>query len=175
MSSLRPQNLLAAKPPPLKHHYSALQGTNRAQTQISADCRCRFLAFSWKTKHLGSADFRRKPQKTAGTRRKPQIGVCPFRFVPLSAAQSTHHQGFPGLHALLNYFGINFRFDYTYTYTFNCSWSSFQECNRKWFRGPISGVRKGNLCSPPCAWMCPLSGLHLHSGNYTCTLKLFSN
>ena len=30
--------------------------------------------------------------------------------------------GAPGLHALLNYFGINFRFDYTYTYTytFNC-------------------------------------------------------
>ena len=23
---------------------------------------------------------------------------------------------FPGLHALLNYFGINFRFDYTYTF-----------------------------------------------------------
>ena len=28
--------------------------------------------------------------------------------------------GAPGLHALLNYFGINFRFDYTYTYTSNC-------------------------------------------------------
>ena len=24
--------------------------------------------------------------------------------------------GAPGLHALLNYFGINFRFDYTYTF-----------------------------------------------------------
>ena len=33
-----------------------------------------------------TADFRRKPLKTAGTRRKPQIGVCPLRFVPLSAA-----------------------------------------------------------------------------------------
>ena len=28
--------------------------------------------------------------------------------------------GAPGLHALLNYFGINFRFDYTYTYTLHC-------------------------------------------------------
>ena len=28
--------------------------------------------------------------------------------------------GAPGLHALLKYFGINFRFDYTYTYTFHC-------------------------------------------------------
>ena len=28
--------------------------------------------------------------------------------------------GAPGLPALLNYFGTNFRFDYTYTYTFNC-------------------------------------------------------
>ena len=37
--------------------------------------------FSQKT-----ADFRRKPQKTAGTRSKPQIGVCPLRFVPSSAA-----------------------------------------------------------------------------------------
>ena len=31
--------------------------------------------------------------------------------------------GAPGLHALLNYFGVNFRSDYTYTYTFNCSWN----------------------------------------------------
>ena len=31
--------------------------------------------------------------------------------------------GAPGLHALLNDFGINFRFDYTYTYTFNCFWN----------------------------------------------------
>ena len=41
------------------------------------------------TKHLGftdfrrkPADFRRKPQRTAGTRRKPLIGVCPLGFVP---------------------------------------------------------------------------------------------
>ena len=33
-----------------------------------------------------AADFRRKPLKTAGTCRKPQIGVCPLRFVPLRAA-----------------------------------------------------------------------------------------
>ena len=31
-------------------------------------------------------DFRRKPLIFAGNRRKPQIGVCPLRFVPLSAA-----------------------------------------------------------------------------------------
>ena len=37
--------------------------------------------FSQKT-----ADFRRSPQKTAGTLRKPQISVCPLRFVPLGAA-----------------------------------------------------------------------------------------
>ena len=30
-----------------------------------------------------------KPQICAETRRKPQIGVCPLRFVPLSAALST--------------------------------------------------------------------------------------
>ena len=34
---------------------------------------------------LGS-DLCRKPQKTVGTRRKLQIGVCPLRFVPLSVA-----------------------------------------------------------------------------------------
>ena len=28
--------------------------------------------------------------------------------------------GAPGLHALLNYFGINLRFDYSYTCTFHC-------------------------------------------------------
>ena len=33
-----------------------------------------------------TADFCRKPQKTTGTRRKWQIGVCPLRFVPLSVA-----------------------------------------------------------------------------------------
>ena len=30
------------------------------------------LKISWKTKHLGNADFRRKPQIFAGNRRKPQ-------------------------------------------------------------------------------------------------------
>ena len=54
--------------------------------------------------------------------------------------------GAPGLHALLTYFGMNFRFDYTYTYTSNCFGNQFQECNRS-----------------------PL-GLHLHSGDYTYTL-----
>ena len=50
--------------------------------------------------------------------------------------------GAPGLHALLHYFGINFRFDHTYTNTFNC------------FLELISRVQwemcKGNLylCSP---------------------------
>ena len=48
-------------------------------------------------KHLGGTDFCRKPQifagkrrkprqRTAGTRRKPQIGVCPHRFFPSGAA-----------------------------------------------------------------------------------------
>ena len=41
-----------------------------------------------------------------------------------------HVTGAPGLHALSNYFGINFRFDYTYTYTFHCFGNSLQECNR---------------------------------------------
>ena len=74
----------------------ALKGTNiRGQTEpkrrfslIFADSRLSLenkaiekRRFSQKT-----ADFRRKPQKTAGTRRKLQIGVCPLRFVPLSAA-----------------------------------------------------------------------------------------
>ena len=59
--------------------------------------------------------------------------------------------GAPGLHALLNYFGISFRFVYTYTYTFHCFVNELQECSR----------------SP---W-----GLHLHSGDYTYTRKLFSN
>ena len=58
--------------------------------------------------------------------------------------------GAPGLHAFSNYFGINFRFDHTYTYTFNRFGNWFQECNQS-----------------------PL-GLHLHSGDYTYTLKLFS-
>ena len=59
--------------------------------------------------------------------------------------------GAPGLHALLNVFGINFPFDYTYTYTFHCFGNQLQECNRS-----------------------PL-GLHLHTGDYTYTPKLFSN
>ena len=59
--------------------------------------------------------------------------------------------GAPGLHALLNYFGINFCFAYTYTYTFHCFGNYLQECNRS-----------------------PL-GLHLHSGDYTYTLTWFSS
>ena len=37
---------------------------------------------------LGNADFLQKTAdfKTAGTRKKLQIGVCPFRLVPLNAA-----------------------------------------------------------------------------------------
>ena len=56
----------------LKGH--KLKGTNRAQTQVFADSR-RFsliLTVSWKTKHLGNAEFRRKLQIFAGNRRKPQ-------------------------------------------------------------------------------------------------------
>ena len=40
-----------------------------------------------------------------------------FRF-PLLLSELP--SGAPGLHALLNYFGINFRFEYIYTYTLNC-------------------------------------------------------
>ena len=74
----------------------ALKGTNlRGQTEperrfsrIFADSRLLLEneAF-WKRRcSQKTADFRRKPQKTAGARRKPLIGVCPLRFVPLSAA-----------------------------------------------------------------------------------------
>ena len=38
-----------------------------------------------------TADFHRKPQKTAGTRGKPQIGDCPLRFVPLSEKMIRAH------------------------------------------------------------------------------------
>ena len=73
----------------------ALKGTNlRGQTEpkrrfslIFADSR-RFLeneAFGKRRFSQETADFRRNPQKTAGTCRKPQIGGCPLRFVPLSA------------------------------------------------------------------------------------------
>ena len=73
-----------------------LKGTNlRGQTEpkrrfslIFADSRL-FIenkAFGKRIFSQKTTDFRRKLQKTAGTRRKPQIGVCPLRFVPLSAA-----------------------------------------------------------------------------------------
>ena len=74
----------------------ALKGTNlRGQTEpkrrfslIFADF-CRFLSFPrkqsiWETQIF--AENRRFSQKTAENRRNPQIGVCPLRFVPLSAA-----------------------------------------------------------------------------------------
>ena len=35
---------------------------------------------------LGKRRFSQETAETAGTRRKPQIGVCPLRFVPLSTA-----------------------------------------------------------------------------------------
>ena len=70
----------------------ALKGTNlRGFSQIFADSR--LPSFPRKTKHLGNADFHRKPlifagnpQKTAGPHRKPLIGICLLRFLPLSAA-----------------------------------------------------------------------------------------
>ena len=93
------------------------KGTNRAQMQIFADSR-RFsliLAFSWKAKHLGNADFRRKPQilagkpqKTAGTLRKPQIGVCPLRFVPLKRRPKKGFQWNGGRHSVNEGFGKDF-------------------------------------------------------------------
>ena len=46
-------------------------------------------------------------------RKVPNIKILKRRGRPLPSDA-------PGLHALLNYFGINFRFDYTYTYTFTC-------------------------------------------------------
>ena len=55
------------------------------QIDANADCcisspiladACLFLG-----NDLGTSDFRREPQKTAGTGKKPQIGVCPLRLV----------------------------------------------------------------------------------------------
>ena len=81
-------------------YQGALKGTNlRGQTepkrrflQIFADF-CRFSPFAREQSIWENADFRRKPLIFAGNRRKPQepaekpqIGVCPLRFVPLSAA-----------------------------------------------------------------------------------------
>ena len=66
------------------------KGTNRAQTQIFADSRLflQILAFSWKTKQLRNADFRRKPQIFAGSRRKLQEPAENRRlaFVPLGSS-----------------------------------------------------------------------------------------
>ena len=75
---------------------SALNGTTlrgqiepkRRSSQIFADS-CRFLeskAFAKRRFSQKTANFLRKPQKTAGTRRRPQIGVRPLWFVPSSAA-----------------------------------------------------------------------------------------
>ena len=60
----------------------------RRFSQIFADSRLSLenKAFGKRRFSQETADFCRKPQKTAGTRRKPQIGVRPLRFVPLSAA-----------------------------------------------------------------------------------------
>ena len=84
----------------LTNHQGALKGTNlRGQTELKrrfslilADF-CRFSPFPRKRSILELQIFaenrrfsQRNPQKTAGTRRKPQIGVCPLTFVPLSAA-----------------------------------------------------------------------------------------
>ena len=64
---------------------------NQAKMQIFVDF-CWLLSFPWKGSTCeaqilaGNHRLCRKLQKTAGTRRKPLIGVCPLRFVPLSAA-----------------------------------------------------------------------------------------
>ena len=50
----------------------------------------------------------------------PSIDRMRFWMAILNRFSMILPSGAPGLHALLNYFGINFRFDYTYTYTFNC-------------------------------------------------------
>ena len=74
----------------------ALKGTNlRGQTEpkrrfslIFADSRLfqENKAYGKRRFLQKATDFRREPQIFAGTCRKPQIGVCPLRFVPLSAA-----------------------------------------------------------------------------------------
>ena len=48
-----------------------------------------YKAFGKRRFSQETADSRKEPQK--GTRRKPQIGVRPFRFVPLSAALTYTH------------------------------------------------------------------------------------
>ena len=66
--------------------------------------------------------------KAAGISPEDDIAYAVFRFdgsslhaactASLSWIQSCIPSGAPGLHVLLNCFGINFRFEYTYTYTF---------------------------------------------------------
>ena len=78
-------------------YLGALKGTElrwqrerEPKTQIFAENR-RFLQihpFSWKFKHLESADIRRKPKIFAENRRKPQIGLRHLSCVTLSSALS---------------------------------------------------------------------------------------
>ena len=68
-----------------------LRGQTEPKRRFSQTDSRRFsliLAFSWKTKHLGNADFRRKPQIFAGNSRKPQEPAENRRlaFVPLGSS-----------------------------------------------------------------------------------------
>ena len=93
-----PSKVAHAKSGPSVLRVGALRGTNlRGQTKpkrrflqrfslIFGRFSCLFLENKAFEK---TADFRREPQKTAGTRRKPQIGVCPLRFVPLTMESQT--------------------------------------------------------------------------------------
>ena len=66
-----------------KHRFSQLFTDSRFSTENEAFGKRRFSQ--------ETVDFRRNLQKTSATRRKPQIGVGPLRFVPLSAALSSSH------------------------------------------------------------------------------------
>ena len=105
---------------------------------------------------------------------------------PFSAILSVHglhftvcapsSRGALRIHALINNFGINF---VLIKLTLTCSVvfvSSFEgPCDRKLFWGQFLGCKE--ICISPRLLLDvpPFLGLHLHSGDYTYTLKLFSN
>ena len=75
--------------------------------------------------------------------------------------------GAPGLHALLDYVGINFRFDYVYVFTCfginfksvigNCFWDQFPGCKGICISPPLL------LDVPPLGITLTLQRLHFHS------------
>ena len=103
--------------------------------------------------------------------------TCPWDKFALSSVQNGHSllsytvpYGAAKLHALINFVGIEFRFDYTCTNTLICFWNYFPGCNRKYFWDPFPGC-KGNpsLSSlthrppPHLGITLTLRRLHLHS------------